>query len=641
MPLRFLDASSLPQLDASSLPRSSCPNIPLQRRVNDSPDSSDAESKTPPPKRRPRVNREATPVPTPPPRSRRPSGKQALNDKENLERMRAQIAALEKKLKKDASKASKSKSQNQAPTRPLGDGDVESEEPMSGADDGPDSDDSATFPSANAIKPLGNIPLPSQKPKPVTLRKTKRSTEPRTAARAFMRLPEGRGDAENSDVDDDVAERALPRQIPSLPRTSSPPPRSSSPPPRSSSPPPRSSSPSPRSSSPPPRTSSPPPRTSSPPPRSSSPPTQRSSPTPHSPSAPPSRSSSPARTVSSSGQNKRPSSSPPPSRSSSPARTVSSSGQNKRPSSPTAPLPPPKRSKSEAKTAEFREGFIPQPNTKPAAGDYADIPHALILRACAEYSARILAHNPYPDVPMQIMSAKECFKSACRATRERYVLTDRMGKIIRARGSQKRGKMVEIFRALCPSHFGFVRSTARKQIDANRLKAKALLEQASFHYKFEDPISRTGFGENKIIAAARQAMTFKDKDSSGVLFPSYFNPYPVSALAFELATLEFVIREWSTGSFIQAKFTEKDVAKVYKVHLADTQTWNACNEAVTENIRRKWYRRASETFITDTPEAALSSNIDSAQADALRAELSGRTGDTESEPEDEGMTVDA
>ncbi|KAF7358734.1 hypothetical protein MSAN_01212400 [Mycena sanguinolenta] len=573
------------------------------QRVNDSPDSSDAESKTPPPKRRPRVNREATPVPTPPPRSRRPSGKQALNDKENLERMRAQIAALEKKLKKDASKASKSKSQNQAPTRPLGDGDVESEEPMSGADDGPDSDDSATFPSANAIKPLGNIPLPSQKPKPVTLRKTKRSTEPRTAARAFMRLPEGRGDAENSDVDDDFlssASQFLSSASQFLSFAS-----------------------------------------------------QFLSSASH-------FLSSASHFLSSASQFL-----------SADSKVVSHASQ---PFCATIALILARshclflRTKQTAEffsatialilacshclflwtkqTAEFSHSTSAaaealEPNTKPAAGDYADIPHALILRACAEYSARILAHNPYPDVPMQIMSAKECFKSACRATRERYVLTDRMGKIIRARGSQKRGKMVEIFRALCPSHFGFVRSTARKQIDANRLKAKALLEQASFHYKFEDPISRTGFGENKIIAAARQAMTFKDKDSSGVLFPSYFNPYPVSALAFELATLEFVIREWSTGSFIQAKFTEKDVAKVYKVHLADTQTWNACNEAVTENIRRKWYRRASETFITDTPEAALSSNIDSAQADALRAELSGRTGDTESEPEDEGMTVDA
>ncbi|KAF7353150.1 hypothetical protein MSAN_01502500 [Mycena sanguinolenta] len=540
------------------------------QHVNDSPDSSDAESsKTPPPKRKPRANREATPVPTPPPRSRRPSGKQALNDKENLERMKAQIAALEKKLKKDASKASKSKSQNQAPTRTLGDGDVESEEPMSGADDGPDSDDSATFPSANAIKPLGNIPLPSQKPKPVTLRKTKRSTEPRTAApNPFL------------------ASHFLSSASQFLSSTSQ-------------------------------------------------------------------FLSSASQFLSSASQFL-----------SADSKVVSHASQLFCATIALILARSHRLFLWTKQTAEFFSATIAlilacshcfflwtkqttefSHSTSAAAealeGIMPTSPHALILRACAEYSARILARNPYPDVPMQIMSAKECFKSACRATKERYILTDRMEKIIRARGSQKRGKMVEIFRALCPSHFGFVRSTARKQIDANRLKAKALLEQASFHYKFKDPVSRTGFGENKIIAAARQAMTFKDKDSSGVLFPSYFNPYPISALAFELATLEFVIREWSTGSFIQAKFTEKDVAKVYKVHLADTQTWNACNEAVTENIRRKWYRRASETFITDTPEAALSSNIDSVQADALRAELLGRTGDTESEPEDEGMTVDA
>ncbi|KAF7366980.1 hypothetical protein MSAN_00956700 [Mycena sanguinolenta] len=203
---KFVDTTHLSSLPLCLLSTSTTHQIPVMLRA----------PRPPPPKRRPRANREATPVPTPPPRSRRPSEKQALNGESRVR-----------------------------------DGNLESEEPMLGADDGSDSDDSATFPSANVIRPLGDIPLPSQKPKPVTLGKTKRSMEPRTAARAFMWLPEGCGDAENSDVDNDVAERAPLRQIPTSPRTSSPPPRSSSPPPRSSSPTPHSSSPPPsRSSSP-------------------------------------------------------------------------------------------------------------------------------------------------------------------------------------------------------------------------------------------------------------------------------------------------------------------------------------------------------------------------------------------------------
>lgn len=58
--------------------------------------------------------------------------------------------------------------------------------------------------------------------------------------------------------------------------------------------------------------------------------------------------------------------------------------------------------------------------------------------------------------------------------------------------------------------------------------------------------------------------------------------------------VEYVIEEWSTGVFIPAKgFYEKDVAAKYRTHLADAEKWSACNPTVVENIRRKWYRRAS------------------------------------------------
>ncbi|KAJ7184004.1 hypothetical protein B0H12DRAFT_1311726, partial [Mycena haematopus] len=391
-------------------------------------------------------------------------------------------------------------------------------------------------------------------------RRTKRSTEPKTAAHAFIQLPEGsteeqRRDAlaeisePDSDVDNDVVDLAPPSTSSLRPRGSSPP--------RSSSLPPRSSSPS-------------------------------------TPTAP------------------------------------GSGGRYKRPHSPTAPLPPSKRSKPVPRTAEFRQGFTQVAGVKPAAGDYTDVPHALILRACADYSACIIAREAYPDVPLQASWGDETFKAAGRVAKERYLITARISKIIRARGSQKRGKMVEAYRALCASHFGFQRSTATKHIEANRQKAAALLEGAAFHYKVsvntsfsfdvahessKDPKTRTGYGGNKIITAARQATTFKARDSSGVLFPSYFDPYPVPAIAFDLTTLEFVIREWSSGSFIQGKFTEKEVGKRYRVHLADTETWSKLDEAVVKKIRHNWYRRAS-----------------------IAGRACGRTGDTDSEAE---MEIDA
>jgi hypothetical protein len=53
-------------------------------------------------------------------------------------------------------------------------------------------------------------------------------------------------------------------------------------------------------------------------------------------------------------------------------------------------------------------------------------------------------------------------------------------------------------------------------------------------------------------------------------------------------------QEWSTGTFIQAGFTEKEMGESYRTHLSDiNEKWIKCNPAVTENLRRKWYKRAS------------------------------------------------
>jgi hypothetical protein len=48
--------------------------------------------------------------------------------------------------------------------------------------------------------------------------------------------------------------------------------------------------------------------------------------------------------------------------------------------------------------------------------------------------------------------------------------------------------------------------------------------------------------------------------------------------------LEFLIDEWSTGSFISKKFYEKDVAVSYRRHLTDVQSWSNFNKTVVENI---------------------------------------------------------
>ncbi|KAF7349948.1 hypothetical protein MVEN_01295700 [Mycena venus] len=65
--------------------------------------------------------------------------------------------------------------------------------------------------------------------------------------------------------------------------------------------------------------------------------------------------------------------------------------------------------------------------------------------------------------------------------------------------------------------------------------------------------------------------------------------------------------------------------------------WSNTNEEVVKNIRHKWYRKASQT-LTTAP-VLLTTNMDEADEEALRDELAGRTGNTDTESEDEDMAM--
>ncbi|KAJ7748248.1 hypothetical protein B0H14DRAFT_3513836 [Mycena olivaceomarginata] len=98
--------------------------------------------------------------------------------------------------------------------------------------------------------------------------------------------------------------------------------------------------------------------------------------------------------------------------------------------------PPPKCTKSKGKDTKFWDGFIQQPGVKPAAGDYEPIVAAILLCACGEYSARIVASKfgGFPDISIQYQWAEECFKNACRSSKEHYKLTPHMAKLIQCEG---------------------------------------------------------------------------------------------------------------------------------------------------------------------------------------------------------------
>ncbi|KAJ7623112.1 hypothetical protein DFH06DRAFT_1340423 [Mycena polygramma] len=286
------------------------------------------------------------------------------------------------------------------------------------------------------------------------------------------------------------------------------------------------------------------------------------------------------------------------------AEAAGAGDKRQRPGS-SSPPPPAKCSKHKVKVKElqFCEGFVLVQGVKPKSADYAPEEEALLLRSA------------FPPAPLQYQWAKECFSNSCRSASVRYGITDRitdrMVKVITLRGSQIRGKMVDSYRLLFETHYKFTkRANSKAVIAANKLKASALLHKSSFHYK--DPENRIGYAGNSIIATARTQIIFKDRQVLAAVFSSYFNPTSGTCLALDFSLLQHLAQEWSTGIH---SYVEK---------------WIKLNPTVTENLRRKWYKRASQHYALDPVEE---SHIDGDDENFLRSELEGKTGDTDSEEE--------
>ncbi|KAJ7754201.1 hypothetical protein DFH07DRAFT_959899 [Mycena maculata] len=156
---------------------------------------------------------------------------------------------------------------------------------------------------------------------------------------------------------------------------------------------------------------------------------------------------------------------------------------------------------------------------------------------------------------------------------------------ITSRGSHIRSQLVTEMRTLFAPHFNFKNSATSAAIQSNIALSKKILKKASFGYKI-----------------AGSALSAPVIDS---------------------------IAEWSTGQFVPAQFTEKDLSVTYTKHLKDIEKWAGLNPAVVQNMRHKWYTRASNTLGLATVSNG-DTNIGIEQEAALREELDGRTGATDS-----------
>ena len=111
--------------------------------------------------------------------------------------------------------------------------------------------------------------------------------------------------------------------------------------------------------------------------------------------------------------------------------------------------------------------------------------------------------------------------------------------------------------------------------------------------------------------------------------------------------MEHCIEEWSTGSFVKAKFEESTALPIYLAHFKRLESWYALNPEVVDKLLATMYKRCrcvcifnylNQSYVSLSRTTGISSEksipalTDDAR-EAARKELEAMTGETESEGE--------
>ncbi|GLB39212.1 hypothetical protein LshimejAT787_0603740 [Lyophyllum shimeji] len=318
------------------------------------------------------------------------------------------------------------------------------------------------------------------------------------------------------------------------------------------------------------------------------------------------------------------------------------SSSNKRPRSLSDPAVPqnPKKAK-QLLPIVLRPGL--DLTKAPALTDFSDVKvQALLLRAMREYEALICTKGAFPRLATRVQWADTCWinaqNDACPDD-ARYELTDRMHRLMQKRGSRVRSDLLDDVRTHVVSSFGFSAGGKARVVRKNAKIASSLTKDQgkTFHYK--DPKAKAGYCENPIIGNILAALWFKDTNSPGIIFQHHFNPISINTLALIFTLINFCIKEWDTGKFKKAVFSEKLERDTYRAICIDLDDWQNLSLPVTTNRRKKLFNRAMKNAGV-VEEAPVQPELVGEDKERARKELEGHTGDTDSEAGDDDMEVD-
>ncbi|KAF8122192.1 hypothetical protein EV363DRAFT_1183461 [Boletus edulis] len=211
-----------------------------------------------------------------------------------------------------------------------------------------------------------------------------------------------------------------------------------------------------------------------------------------------------------------------------------------------------------------------------AAKDYEVAVREILKVAIGRFRSRLTAENAYPDRIEQVKWAKEAWAEGCKVCDTQINFNNEIIQLITNRTWHLTSELKTKIRPLTEAIYGFESSTKRA-VQANNRKLQhdcalilniAVVTMQSLGDP-ENNIPRSGLYENKIIQKAINISFYKNKRDEGVLYPEYFQPFPMAgvALILTVVSVEACIDEWSSGDRNDIPFNEPTFRPVYQNHL--------------------------------------------------------------------------
>ncbi|KAK0209857.1 hypothetical protein IW262DRAFT_1301911 [Armillaria fumosa] len=258
--------------------------------------------------------------------------------------------------------------------------------------------------------------------------------------------------------------------------------------------------------------------------------------------------------------------------------------------------------------------------------DYEGKAQQILHKVCKECEWHVYTLNGYPEVKdFQLGISAECvwtqeqWSEVCEEVGEDYELMQAMQ------------TMTDMW-SLVAVMYGFVESNKRASIACNKKNHLMLAAHGAFTCK--DPKTLHHHFENKIIPMVITEHFFGHRKASGIIWEKDFEVIKPETLALVVTILEHCIDEWSNDTYQSLKLNEDIQAACYNSHLKDINNWCSGNTTVTANIHHLWATKGC-THVNVWPKQTTDGFIDDTEKERLAAELQGRTGEMDSEAEND------